>query len=307
MFCDTARVGAFAVDAADVRRGDGAALFRMLVVSAMFQRRQDQQILRILRGVPRAVAEELTDAPRLLALAASNPCEYGKSVEALRTACDLAKDPSTGQGVCGRRPDQPCALKEHTVTLKRYGHFGKMPTSVALAIHEEGARDLSDLVARIVRAGGTRRDRAVALEQALCAGWRVSQKIASMFLSAVTNPDLSPGCTVPWAERVDWRHFVVVDSNVDLLLASIGYTGLGTYDARRAFVQALAAQFDLRQFDRRLRAFNPRIVQQALYLFMSMANRRSLPEDCSWLGAAACARCPRALSARCGLKSNGRP
>ena len=45
MFCDSERVGAFAVDRRAVRAGDGRALFRLLVATAMFQRRQDVQVV----------------------------------------------------------------------------------------------------------------------------------------------------------------------------------------------------------------------------------------------------------------------
>jgi len=302
MFCDPEIVGPFAVNREAIVAGDGAALFRMLVATAMFQRRQDQQILRILRGISPTAAQEITDLARLAGLAGDSPCPHLKTAESLRERCDLTKDPTTGLGACAERPAEPCHLKRHTVTLKRYGHFGKMPTSVALSIKESGARDLSDLVVRVLGAHRTRLARGIALEAALSAAWRVSQKIASMFLSALTNPDLSPGCTVPWATRVDWTYFIVVDSNVDLLLASIGYAGRGTYDARRDFIRALAVRIDLRVLDGRLRSFNPRIIQQAMYLFMSVINRGALPDDCSHLGAAACRRCPPTLAGRCALR-----
>jgi hypothetical protein len=306
MFCDAASVGPFAADQGAIAAGDGSSLFKVLVATAMFQRRQDQQILRILRGMAPAVASEIVDAGRLKALATHSPCPHAKTVEELRERCDLAKDATTGEGTCGQRPGQPCHLKVHTVALKRYGHFGKVPTSIALSIVEAGAGDIAGLFERVVRTERTRAARAAALESALGSAWRVSEKIASMFLSAVTNPDLSPGATVPWAARVDWTRFVVIDSNVDLFLASIGYRGLGTYAARRAFVRAAAARVDLRRFDRRLRPFNPRIVQQAMYLFMSRTNRLALAADCAHVGASACRRCPAALSSRCALRRGNR-
>lgn len=302
MFCDPAQVGLFAADPAAISAGDGAALFRMLVATSMFQRRQDQQILRILRRMPTAVVKEVSDQERLLALARKSACPHLKTNAALLGCCDLGKDPRTGRGRCAERPHYACHLKEHTVALKRYGHFGKVPTSIALTIAETGARDMSELCARTIAAHRSRLARAVALETALCGAWRVSQKIASMFLSAVTNPDLSDGLRVPWAERVDWTYFVVVDSNVDLFLASIGYRGASSYDARRAFVRGLARCIDLRRLRRGVRAFNPRLVQQALYLFMSATNRRALADDCSHLGPATCARCPEGLRARCPVR-----
>ena len=95
----------------------------------------------------------------------------------------------------------------------------------------------------------------------------------------------------------------MIDSNVDLFLASIGYTGHGTYDARRAFVHALARRVDLGALDRRVRSYNPRLVQQAMYVFMSAANRRASPGDCMHLGPSACAACPRQLVRRCPVRS----
>lgn len=271
----------------------------MLVATAMFQRRQDVQILRILRGISAEDARELTTARQLLALADATPCANLRTTSHLHERCDLGKDPRTGKGVCGKNPRVHCALKRHTVLLKRYGHFGKVPTSLALAIREIGARDLEALRARVLRTTTDPRERAIALEAALCRAWRVSQKIASMFLSMVSNPDLS--ARAPWARGVDWTYFIVVDSNVDLFLEAIGYSGTGTYAARRGFVEALSRKIDLTAYDRRLHACNPRIVQQAMYLFMSEANRRAAgPRDCR--GAAACSACDPTLARRCPVR-----
>jgi len=302
MFCDRASVGSFAVSPLALARGDGGAMFRILVATAMFQRRQDQQILRILRGIGTSMAAELTEPERLLRLVRRSSCPNVKSVELLRHSCDLAKDSRTRQGTCSAHPSIACHLKRHTVVLKRYGHFGKMPTSLALSIQEQAVADLPGLLRQIVAANPTRSSRAIALEAALCTAWRVNQKLASMFLSAVTNPDLSPGFRPPWGKGIDWTYFVVIDSNVDGFLAAIGYSGIGTYDARRDFVRSIAAEIDLRSFNRRLRSFNPRLVQQAMYLFMSATNRRALANDCGHLGPAACARCPTALTARCPIR-----
>src|SRR5262245_59577736 len=83
MFCDPARVGAFAVDRHALRVGNGAALFRLLVATAMFQRRQDVQILRILQGMSVVDANEITDADRLLQLVDDNCCEHMRTTTAL--------------------------------------------------------------------------------------------------------------------------------------------------------------------------------------------------------------------------------
>ncbi len=298
MFCDPLRVGAFAVDRSALRAGDGRALFRLLVATAMFQRRQDVQILRILQGMSRDDADELTDAGRLLRLVDKGACDRMRSTVALVEECDLAKDPRTRLGCCNANAKLACHLKRHTVLLKRYGHFGKVPTSIALMIREAGVQDLSALRNRVMAAEPDPLLRAHALEDELSRAWRVSQKIASMFLSMVTNPDLSRGLA-PWSQGVDWSYYVVVDSNVDLFLASIGYAGIGTYDARRDFIREIAREIDLSEFDPTLHAFNPRLVQQAMYLFMSSANRRVAEGDCFNGAPSACAPCPGALRNRC--------
>lgn len=302
MFTDGSRVGAFAVSAEALARGDDEALFRLLVTTAMFQRRQDVQILRILQRIPETEAHEISTPRRLLQLVDDSGCAHLKSNDELLGRCDLAKDPTTKRGCCAQRPRTSCHLKRHTVTLKRYGHFGKMPTSTALMLREAGADGLNALRRQVLERHADETERAVALEVALSKAWRINNKIACMFLSAITNPDLG-GRFACWREGIDWTHFVVVDSNVDAFLGSIGYRGPMTYEARRVFVQRLARAIDLREFDRKLHAYNPRVVQQALYLFMSGANRRSLADDCSHVGATACATCPTALARRCPLRT----
>jgi hypothetical protein len=301
MFCDPERVGAFAVDRAALGAGDGRALFKLLVTTAMFQRRQDVQIMRILRGIGRRDATEITDARRLLKLVDATPCAHVKSLDSLRELCDLAKHPVTREGRCTQGARVACPLKRHTVLLKRYGHFGKMPTSLALMLRQAGASDLRALRRGVFARHGDPLERARALESAISEAWRINQKIASMFLSAVTNPDLSPGLA-PWSAGLDWTYYVVVDSNVDLFLASLNYRGGSTYDARRDFVRALARKIDLTEFDPALHAFNPRLVQQAMYLFMSTANRRAAAGDCMHLAPSVCATCPRVVRARCPVE-----
>ncbi|WP_437546931.1 hypothetical protein WME97_43840 [Sorangium sp. So ce367] len=300
MFCDPSHLGTFAVQREALLAGDGAALFQLLIAIAMFQRRQDVQIAAILRSLGPDQAAELTDHRRLLALVDASPCDKIKSVESLIYSCDLTKNPDTKQGTCASRPDLACHLKRHTVWMKRYGHFGKVPTSAALVVYEAAARDLADLFRQARASARGRLARAKAAEAALCRSWRVSDKIAAMFLSLISNPDLTPGIS-GW-EDVDWRYYVVVDSNVDLFLAAIGYHGTKTYAARRAFIQALSAQINLQTMNRRLRRDNPRLVQQAMFLFMSAANRRALPHDCMHLRPASCAQCPKDVVALCPVR-----
>ncbi len=301
MFTDPGRVGAFAVAEADLAAGEPDALFKVLVATTMFQRRQDLQIMRVLRGLGQEDVEELTSPARLLALAGQSGCPNATSLSGLLTRCDLRKD-ERRLGACHAQPSIECAPKRHAVLLKRYGHFGKVPTGLALALRERDCADLGELRERALRAGDGPSDAAARLEAALCAAWRVSDKIAAMFLSAVSNPDLCPGIA-PWEQGLDWRRWVVIDSNVDLFLRWIGYDGPMTYGARRAFLIALAARVDISSIKPSLRADNPRIVQQAAYLFMSVTNRRASAADCAREGV--CESCSPTLASGCGLAGRG--
>ena len=302
MYYDATKVGGLAVSPADLQAGRPRALFQTLVATAMFQRRQDRQIMRILRGLPRQLAREVGSLERMSRLATDGSCEHMRSTQALREECDLGKDPVTKAGVCGQRPELACHLKQHTVALKRYGHFGKVPTSIALATREAGARDLRALYKKVIREASDPLDASLRLEAALTTAWRVDKKIAAMFVSAVANPLMGPD-HAPWAEGLDLGHFVVIDSNVDLFLRAVGFPGPWTYEARRAFIQALAARVDLSAIRPGLPRADPRLVQQALYLFMSVTNRRWMATDCASQGAAACAGCAPTLRGLCGLKA----
>ena len=304
MFCDPQRIGEFAIERAAVKRGEAAALFSLLITTAMFQRLQDRIVMGILRGIANDSAQEITSMARLLSLVDECACPHARSTEALRLRCDLTKDLERGAGVCEVNPTVPCHLKRHTIVLRRYGHFGKMPTSIALALKEEGTASLPELRDKIMRSVHDPHARALALEAALSRAWRVNQKIASMFLSAVCNPDIALDGVAPWQEGMDWTHFVVIDTNVDLFLAAIGYRGTMTYDARRAYIQALARHIDLSELGMGLQPYNPRIVQQALYLFMSTANRKPLARDCAHRGALACAACPSSVRQICPLRQS---
>ncbi|MCY1072540.1 hypothetical protein OV090_47780 [Nannocystis sp. RBIL2] len=298
MFTDQARVGHFAVPRASLEAEDPDALFRVLVATTMFQRRQDVQIMRVLRGIAPRDVEQLTSAATLLASAKNCGCPAALSLEGLLAQCDLRKD-DLRRGTCDFAPSIACLPKRHAVLLKRYGHFGKVPTALALNLKAHNASDLASLRRGCIEATGSPEAAAECLEDALCKSWRVSDKISAMYLSMLSNPDLWPG-RAPWTDGLDWTRWVVIDSNVDLFLGWLGYDGLGTYAARREFIHAIARQIDLKSMKAGLQAFNPRIVQQAGFLFMSAANRRSTDRDCS-KEAGACGRCPKQISRACPL------
>ena len=295
MYADREQVGALAIDLEALQQGEASALFGALVTTAMFQRLRDVLVKSILRRIPEELAETLTDEHRLRELADQSSCPALLSTTSLRADCDLRKDPETGRGSCSRAMPGGCHLHVHTEALRRYGHFGKVPTSIALAVREAGAADTAHLHA-LALGQGSPSAAARWLEGTLSRAWRVSDKIAAMYCSLVSNPDIMPGA--PWQEGVDWRYFVVVDVNVDRYLAATGYGGAGTYAARRRHVVELARGLDLSELRPGLEPDNPRLVQQALYLFMSASNRAAAPEDCSH-EPARCASCPRLVRELC--------
>ncbi len=299
-FVDPARVGAFAVSKAAIESGESAQLFRLLVTVAMFQRLRDTHVMGILRRVPPDAADELTTVERLVARARTDACRHALSPEALAADCSLRKD-EAARGTCAERARGACYLHGHTELLRRYGHFGKVPTSAALVVERAGDGDLNELRRRVYARESSALARAQQLESVLSESWRISDKIASMYLSLLTVPDL--GLIPPWREGLDWTWFVVVDQNVDAFLTSIGYAGGTAYVHRRAFVRELASRIDLTTLDTRLEQHNPRLVQQAMYLFMSRANRQASPDDC--MRSASCSACPRALRQRCPVLLSG--
>lgn len=300
-FTDPSRVGHFAVDADALASGEPNALFKLLIACTMFQRRQDQQILRVLRGIPAREVVDLSDAQSLLHRADNSPCHHLASTTSLKDGCDLSKDPATSEGRCSAMPGAPCHLKRHSRLLKRYGHFGKVPTSVALAVREAGAEDLADLYRQALAAKMSPRERAEHLEMSLTRAWRVSDKISAMYLSILCNPDLSMG-PAPWSDGVDWTRYVAIDSNVDLFIEQIGYRGRGTYPARRSFIQRLSKRIKLSELKPGLNDYNPRLVQQAAYVFMSKSNRRANERDCSRVSPPPCGGCPVAMRRLCSSR-----
>ena len=258
MFCNPAKVEHFAVKKDVIAAGEPKALFKLLVTVAMFQRLRDSHVLGILRGISAEDAAILTSAEALVTLAQGCACPHAHANETLIRLCDLTKNPETKHGACTVAPGLSCYLKRHTELLRRYGHFGKVPTSAALVVSEHG--DLAHLRAQVLAEASDPLERAKRLEAALSKAWRISEKLSAMFLALLTVPDLgleSP----PWQVGVNWRYFVVVDRNVDAFLAAIGYCGSGTYAARRAFVQALAREVNLGALRAGLTEENPRLVQ----------------------------------------------
>lgn len=217
MYTDPGRVGAFAVELGDVSAGEPRAPYKVLFATVMFQAMRDVLVQRILRRIPASIVDELTDPARVRARADEVACPKLRGLAVLRE-CTLTKDPVTKAGTCSVAPELACSLKDYTRTLGRYGHFGKVPLSLVCVLHEASAVDLPELYAIAIKG----RDRAAAaawLRRTLATCWRIHDKIACMFLSVVSNPDVLPGA--PWAAGLDWTTFVVVNTNVDHFLHAV--------------------------------------------------------------------------------------
>ncbi len=294
MYCDPGQVGHLAVEREALVAGEAQALHRALVVTVMFQTMRDELVRRRLRSFTRPEAMELVNGDALASTASGLPCGAGSTTTGLREECDLHL--AGGRPTCTRAPVDSCQMKRHTRLLRRYGHFGKVPTSLALMVREAGGGDLPGMY-ELARGAGSPREAAIWLTDQLARAWRVSSKLSAMFLSLVANPDVLPGA--PWRQGLDWTYFVVIDTNVDSYLQSVGYRGPWTYRARRAFLAMVSERIDLTAIDPELQRYNPRIVQQAAYLFMSASNRRGMAGDCFHFGV--CQLCPPELKDRCRL------
>jgi hypothetical protein len=80
---------------------------------------------------------------------------------------------------------------------------------------------------------------------------------------------------------------------------------LRAYGARRAFVEAFAIRVDLEKMYAGLGRYNPRIVHQALCLFMIESNRASSMEDSSYRVPSYCKRYSRAFVSSFGVNYAG--
>src|SRR5262249_666371 len=97
----------------------------------------------------------------------------------------------------------------------------------------------------------------------------------------------------PWYPDIDAAGLVIVDTNVAKVVDSLR-RGLGerTYNARAAWVQAVASDFDLRVFDQALPRYSPRLVQQARYHYRSKSNAEAHADPC---GSTRCFSCVNAV------------
>lgn len=285
-YCDSARVGAFAVPPEELAQGQDAALFRLFVSLAMFQALRDVVIMRQQRTMSPAAVGLLTSTDALAAHVGKAECEHLASAEVFDLRCSVNK--TAGQVDCNHRPGAACQVKEATVLFRRMGDMGKLPTSAWL--HVWGNYQLAHILAEIIRQESNPQKRADRLVERFARIHRVGRKLATMFVSALSTPALAPGLT-PWFPEIDGNGLVVIDTNVARAVDVLREPGAAkTYTARASWLRSEAIKIDLRQFDSDLPPHSPRLVQQALYTFCSKSNRAASGDECACLDKA-CATC----------------
>jgi len=280
-YCDPARVGHFAVDPAALGRGEAAALFRLFVVLAMYQSRRDVDIMRRQRETGARDAANLATPSTLGRRISEGRCELLRSAEAFDAGCSVKRVFPSGRATCDHRPRTLCHVKDASRAIGRMGDLGKLPTSAWFqlgrggglpVIYEETCATEPDPVARATR-----------LVHRLASVHRVGRKLATMFVSTVSTPELAPGLS-PWAPAVAGSELVVVDTN---LMAAVDRLNPGlspkTYRAYDAFVRRAADAV----------GWSPRLLQQALYAYRSKSNRAARGDPCAHLRR--CSNCVQAV------------
>jgi len=285
-FADPARVGRFAVDLAALRARNDDALFRLLVCMALYQSRRDVDVMTIQRTMTAARVEDLTSPRRLAELVDAGRCVHLRDAEDFDERCDVRRDFAMGSATCTRRPRTPCHVKDATLAIGRMGDMGMLPTSASLHV---GVGGLGRWFTEACIASRSPTERARILVVRLATIHRIGPKLASMFVSALSVPELTPGFA-PWAPEIDGSRLVVVDANVGRVIDRLRRgRGARTYHHMVSWLEAVADRIDLRRLDRGLPERSPRFVQQALYVFRSASNRRARADACA---VTPCGDCP---------------
>lgn len=282
-YCDPARVGAFAITPGSLAAGREDALFRLLVLMAMYQSRRDVDIMAIQRGMSRASATALVSRRRLRVLVDGARCTLPRDRATFDDACTVRRDFDRGGATCDRHPRTPCHVKDATMAIGRMGDMGKLATLAWLYVDAGGGlRKLVDEAVRSSEDAAAAADRMIVH---LAHVHRIGTKLATMYVSALSTPALAPGLA-PWWPRVDGNHLVVVDANVGRVIDLLRPRGPRTYAARAAWFRDVATRIDLRKIRRDWPRCSPRLVQQAVYVFRSQSNRTAAGDGCS--GTARC-------------------
>jgi len=288
-YADPARVGRFAVDLDAVAARAPEALFQVLITLAAYQSRRDVDIMEIQRTMPVRQVIAMTAPRQLGVLVEQSPCRHLRDAPTFERACDVRRDFERGSATCGTRPRTPCHVKDATAAIGRMGDLGKLPTSAWLRLRQGG------LGRWLVEACDEDRDprkRAAWMVEQVATIYRIGVKLASMFVSALSVPELGIGVAA-WSPELDGSRIVVVDANVGRAIRSWRRgRGADTYVANARWFVAAADELDLSRLRVGMPRSSPRFVQQAVYLFRSRSNRIAYGDSCR---DAPCRACPSTL------------
>ena len=285
-FADRERVGPFAVDLDALRARDNGALFRLLILMGLYQSRRDVDIMTLQRTMPVSAARALVAPSRLKVLVERSRCERLRSAGDFDVGCDVHRDFDRGIASCGHRPRTKCHVKDATLAIHRMGDMGMLPTSAWLHLGPGGLRRWFD---EACAATPSPTERARLLVARLATIHRIGPKLAAMYVSALSAPELTPGFA-PWRPEIDGSRIVVVDTNVGRVIDYLRRgRGPRTYERMATWLIAVADEIDLRRFRRDLPARSPRLVQQAFYVFRSRSNRVDRQDPCA---KRSCPGCP---------------
>jgi len=276
-YCDSDRVGSFAVSPSLLGASEGSSLFKLFVSMSMFQALRDVVILRQQKTMPLASVRVLTDLAFLWQAVDSHPCPVFASAKDFDSQCDVLK---VGKKVdCRRLPGETCPVKEATFAFNRMGDMGKLPTSALLHCWSDGCK--LTILEAIIDNNTSPSRRAEDLVVSIAKVYRVGEKLATMFVGALSTPALYPGLA-PWYPQVDGNELVVIDTNVAQAVDLLRPHGEArTYQARATWLRAWAREIDLRDYRAGLPRYSPRLLQQALYSFCSKSNRIAAGDPCA--------------------------
>jgi hypothetical protein len=229
------------------------------------------------RSMSAFFATALTVPSRVKRSIVRSGCPKLSSADEFDEGCNVAK---AGKKVdCGYRPGVVCHVKDATVAFNRMGDMGKLPTSAWLHLWRHGGLGL--VLNEVLQQEKQPTKRAMLLVEKVSSVHRVGRKLATMFVSALSTPQLAPGLT-PWFPDVDGNELVIVDTNVARAVDALRQSSASTtYDARERWIREQSSRIDLRQFHRGVPSYSPRLVQQALYMFCSKSNRVARADVCS--------------------------
>ncbi len=276
-FCDRSKVGSFAVSFAALASGNETATFRLFVALSMYQALRDVVIMRHQRCLHPAQVAAVAGLRTVRHGTRSTACVALRTAREFSVLCNVRR---TTSGIdCSRLPGSACHVKTATAVFNRMGDMGKLPTSAFLTAWSRGG--VRSLLKEVIDEEFSPTKRASLLVERLGRVHRVGRKLATLYVSALSTPALTPGLS-PWFPGVNGNQLLVIDTNVaravDVLRRG---SGARTYSAREAWLRHHSQNIDLREFRKDVPSCSPRIIQQAIYKFCSKSNRAANGDMCS--------------------------